>query len=491
MGGIPAADRDLLVLPPSGFLVDVSWPASAPVDPRGLAVRVRPWSGGESLDLGAPVVRRPDGATFAVPDGRALAPGSHTIWASAALPRGGSQSVGLAVAVREPHVPAPLAAGQWIQLDFDVDRDGDSLADFPTDLATFGLAGGRSVSLDMRVEAWVIDEIVARTQAFYDPNPSRLPGGDPLNVTFSADPPLSGPFTRICVAGEAPDDGDALGNVLLDPGNADPGDVACDDALPSGVFPRELTHYQEDPAYQRAFAPLLERPPGADPLDYAVLGGPYDPHSSAQRERLAELQAGVETFAQVVASIAAHEAGHAMGLVPPGAPGRGLYGGEIGVEYTHNLTAGGEVPAESLLMNPGPSFSFETLAGADDRSLPRMRALNFAYLQGRVLLDPTIDGIHPPPIVDAVSPDVISSDEGVMAVLEIAGRGFRSPPGVVLAGTTEVVVSRPAIVEGHGEVPDRIIGSVLAPALLPGRYDVQVRNPDGQTSTGRAMLEVR
>jgi hypothetical protein len=154
----------------------------------------------------------------------------------------------------------PLAGGQWIQLDFDADRDADALADFPVDLASFGLAGGLSAAVDMRVESWVIREIIARAGAFYDENPSDLPGGDLLNIKFSADPRPDGPYTRICVAGATPGEGSIIGNVLLDPGNQDKSDEACDDYLPSGVFPREIEYYQDDPSYQAAFAPMLEPP---------------------------------------------------------------------------------------------------------------------------------------------------------------------------------------------------------------------------------------
>lgn len=512
IGGIPPRDRALLVLPPAGFLVDVRFPPRAETVPDTLSLRLRPWSGAGDRVLDTPLVRRDDGATFRIPETPKLLetpqtpetpetgetprplrlePGSYTIWATVDWADGTTESVSLAVAVREPSRPAPLAGGQWIQLDFEADRDGDAMADLPADLASFGLASGHSPSVDMRIESWVISEIVRRTAAFYDVNPSDLPEGDPLPIVFSADAPDYGPYTRICVAGASPTGGSIIGNVLLDPGNQDRSDEACDDFLPSGVFPRELHYYAGEPSFQAAFGPLLETPAGHHPLDPVVLSPDYDPALPEQRTRRAALARGVETLAQLVASVTAHEAGHAMGLVPPGAPGAGLYGGEQGSNFTHNLTPDGEVPDEKLLMNPGPTLSFDDLAGTGGTPLPRLRALNFAYLQGRLVLDARIDGIHPPPVLDAVSPSQVSTDGGLLVGIEVRGRGLLPDPSLLLRGPTDYWIEPLSTILGLPDAPDRVVGSLLAPTLLPGFYDVELTNRDGQRATLSRALEVR
>ncbi len=491
IGGIPEADRGLLVLPQQGFVVDVRFPRPEDVLPQTLSVSARPWSGGPERVLRSAIAERSDGAALTLPPGHRLATGSHTIWATVERSDGGRESVSLPVAVRQRQQPPPLSGGQWIQLDFEADRDADGIPDFPTDLAVFGLAGGLSPAADIRMEAWVIDQIVKRTGAFYRANPSRLPGGDPLALRFSARPRLDGPYSRICVAGATPGEDPFIGNVLLDPGNRDRADEACDDYLPSGVFPRELTHYADEPGYRAAFGPLLAEPPGSLPLDVTVLGPRYDPNDPEQRARRADLERGVSTFAQVVASVIAHEAGHAMGLVPPGPPGVGLYGGSEGVDFTHNLTADGEAPRELLLMNTGPSFGFDDLAGSGEHGLPRLRALNFAYLQGRVLLDPEIDAIHPPPRVDAVDPNAITTDGALLPIIEIHGADFLPAARVVLRGPSDFPVLHIASLEGQDGAPDTLIGQVLAPTLLTGRYGIEVTNPDGQTAILPAALEVR
>lgn len=489
--GIPPQDRQLLVLPPAGFLVDVRIPSRADTVPDTLAVRLRPWSGSPDRILEPPLVRRDDGATFRVPEEMRLEPGSYTVWATVDWADGATESVSLPVAVREPSRPAPLAGGQWIQLDFEADRDGDALADFPADLASFGLASGRSPSVDMRIESWVIDEILARTAALYTANPSELPGGDPLPIVFSAEAPAYGPYTRICVAGASPGESSIIGNVLLDPGNQERSDEACDDFLPSGVFPRELHVYADDPSFQAVFGPLLETPAGLHRLDAVVLSPAYEPALPEQRQRRDVLARGVETFAQLVASVTAHEVGHAMGLVPPGAPGRGLYGGEQGADFTHNQSAAGTVPDDELLMNPGPSFSFDDLAGTGGARLPRLRALNFAYLQGRLILDPRVDGIHPPPVLEAVTPSRISTDGGLLVGIEVSGRGLLPDPSLLLRGPTDYWIEPLTTVLGLPQAPDRVRGTLLAPTLLRGVYDVELTNRDGQRATLSGALEVR
>ena len=468
--------------------MDVDLPPEAG-PPDTLAVYLSPWAGGEDRPLGSPVARREGGATFRIPEDASLDPGSYTIWATADWSDGAIESVSMAVAVREPSEPAPLEGGQWVQLDFEADRDGDDLPDFPADLMAFGLAGGLSTSVDLRIEAWVIDEITRRTRVHYDVNPSGLPGGDPLPLVFSAQPPSEGPYTRICVAGASPAEEPIIGNVLLDPGNRDRSDEACDDFLPSGVFPRELLYYEDDPAFLAAFGPLLGRPAGADPLDPIVVSEGYDASDPAQAARRQVLERAVAGFSQAVASVVAHEAAHAMGLVPPGSPGEGLYGGEDGSAFTHNLTPLGDVPDENHLMNPGPTFSFDDLAGTDGPLT--LRPLNFAYLHGRVLLDARIDAVRPPPLLAGVTPSRIETGSSLLATLEIEGRGLSTAPTLILRGPTDFLVTHAATITGRDGEPDRVLGNVLAPTLVPGSYDVELTNPDGQRDTLTRALEVR
>jgi hypothetical protein len=495
VNGIPADESAVLVVPPSGFLVDVRFPDPAAVLPDTLSLHGFVWADNEVVRFGSPVHRHARGAVYRVERSDALEPGSLTLGATVELADGSSESAFFSLAVRRPSQPAPLATPQWIQLNVDADRDGDGRRDLPDDLAVFGLASGRASLAERAAEAWVIDEIVSRTQALYDaPDPSGLPDAELLAVTFSETPPEAGPYTEICVAGASPVGAGVtgvIGNVRLDPGNRNPSDVACDDRLPSGVFPREIRDYEDEPEYQAAFGPLVSVPIGRDPQDEVVLGPTYDPRDPAQAARMRTIRRGIETFAQAVASIAAHEAGHAMGLVPRGPPAAGLFGGSQGAEFTHALSPAGVVSDENLLMKPGPSFRFGDLTGQGVAGLPRLRAIEVAYLQGRILLDPRIDGIHRPPTALGVSPRRVDPSGTPLQQIEVIGWDLRETPTLRVRGPVEFRLTQVTLTRGENGAPDQISSWVLAPALLPGVYDVEIENPDGQQSTLAAALQVR
>jgi len=82
----------------------------------------------------------------------------------------------------------------------------------------------------------------------------------------------------------------------------------------------------------------------------------------------------------------AHETGHALGLVAPGKPGAGLFGGDTGEAFAHAVTPDGEPAAGPSLMDPGRSLRFEDLAGAGATGELRFRPIDYAYLRDRLVL---------------------------------------------------------------------------------------------------------
>jgi len=483
LNAIPADENAVLVVPPSGFTVDIRYPDPASVDASTAWLAILPVGRVAAVVLTDAIVRSdPDGTVVVVPPEAGFESGSHTLVATVLNGVGQEKyAATLDFAIREPIIPAPLESHQWIQLDFDADRDGDGLPDFPEDLEAFGLgsAGGPGVSASVR--EWVIEEIVARVQEFYSlENPSQLPGGDAANVSFERDPPASGFFTRICVGGEDPTGGVMMGNIQYDPGNANPGDDACDDILPSGVFPREILFWSRKPAFAAAFDALLAEPVGTHPLDDVVLGTAYDPGDAAQLARFDAIDRGVDAFAQVTATITAHEAAHALGLVAPGPPGGGLFGGSSGVDYTHNVT-----PEESFLMNAGSSFDFATLGGDPALPLPPIRAMNWAYLRGRLLLDAAVDGIYPAPIVYSVEPSTVSLSGPSWIDVTVSGANFQGTPRLRLLGPLAYTLSSPTLVDA-----DQVTGGVITFQVLEGTYDLEFRNGDGQKIVLEAAVTV-
>lgn len=489
VNAVPEAEAELLVLPPSGFTVDITFPDPSAVIPSTLVVVELAWAAPvPQLLTGDIVAWRPDGAVILVPPEHALEPGSHTFIAGAERVIDGEQTVALlSVAVREHVIGAPLQEWQWVQLDPTSDLDGDGEVDLRADLRAFGLASLADPALADLVYWRVVGEIVGRVQQLYHAsNPSGLPGGDPVWVRFSGVPPPSGRYTRICIGGASPGAGGVIGNVRYDPANGDPADVACDLLVPSGVFPRELLRYAWQPAFQTVFDPLLAAPVGTDPLDAQVLGVAYDPSDPVQLARREEIDAGIAAFAQAVATVTAHETGHALGLVPPGTPGGGLYGGTSGPDFTHNVTPYGGVPPETFLMNAGASFAFAELAGLGGVPLPRLRALNHAYLHGRLVLDDAVRGIYGPPKVDSVEPAEISLLGPDIISITVQGTRFIATPTVRLVGP-----NIHAILGEELESPTRVVGLALLPQLAEGVYDLELRNPDGQLAVLPAAVQVR
>jgi len=486
LNAIPEEQNGLVVVPPSGFTVDVGLPEPDAVDPGTRRIELIPFGGGPVVDLTPHlVVDEPDRAVVVVPASAGLEPGSYHVVASAERLGGGGGGAVLAFAVRE-HPPGgpPLREQQWVQLDFDADPDGDGVPDLEGDLAAFGLLGS-APSFGPMMRSWVVAEVLARAEAFYtEPDPSDLPGGDAAEVRFSAGPPDAGPSTRICVGGEDPSGQGVVGNVLFDPGNADLGEVACDAFLPAGVFPRELLGYAGSAAFQDVFGPVLDTPVGEHPLDAVIFGPSFDPKDPAQLARLGEVRRAVEAFSQVVATVTAHEAGHAIGLVPRGTPGGGLFGGASGLLDTHNVTPEGTTPPEPLLMNAGPSFSFATLAG-EGAALPRLRELNFAYLRGRLVLDPRVTGIYPAPVLDYATPSQISLGGPPVLGYTCLGDHFRSPVSIRLVGPL-----------GLGLLSETLVSEQEVAATIPvlqlavGTYALELTNGDGQVVVLDDAVEV-
>jgi hypothetical protein len=123
-------------------------------------------------------------------------------------------------------------------------------------------------------------------------------------------------------------------------------------------------------------------PIGEQPRDLALVSDEI----TAETGRRAQIDRAIAVFGDVLGSIMAHEAGHALGLVAEGRPGVGLFGGSEGDLYAHNLDVFGDPPEDKWLMNPGRSFTFEELAGEGESGPLRFRPLNYAYLRDRVVV---------------------------------------------------------------------------------------------------------
>jgi hypothetical protein len=284
----------------------------------------------------------------------------------------------------------PIGARQIVHFDFSVDRDEDGRPDFESDLERFGLATPDRTALAAEVAQRVAQRALARVLRAYQPTDD--PNGigrdtDPVQVRFVLETKSSPLVTRICVGGINREYPESVGNVRFDHRNKRKGSTECGGPPATGLFPAELSVYQTDPLYHEIFGPFLMtkggQPFGAAPDDATALT-PF-----ASGERAQALERAIETLGDVLGSVMAHESAHALGLVPAGRPGVGLFGGDDGDAYAHNLDVEGKPPETIWLMNPGHGFDFEQLAGTGEAGELRFRPLNHAYLRDRVVV---VDG---------------------------------------------------------------------------------------------------
>jgi hypothetical protein len=209
-----------------------------------------------------------------------------------------------------------------------------------------------------------------------------------------------------------------------------------------------------------------------------VLAPGFDTGSATpeQLARHTQVQAAIAGFADMLGSIVAHETGHALGLVPPGPPGAGLFGGTSGAALNHDVTPAGADPSQNFLMNAGNTFTFARLAGLNGNPLPFFRPLDYAYLRDRVMVDAAVTLLAMPPVLSSLTPSTLSAP----GYTQITFNGARFLPTPVIRflspsftynapGEALVSSSQATAWVNHGQIP-------------AGIYDVELNNPDGQIS---------
>jgi hypothetical protein len=493
LDGVPADMNGLLVVPPSGFVVNVSLtPGTLALDPSYFLVFVDRWGGEFNAPI-AGIALAPDGRSAAgVASLEEFGPGTYTIHAAIADVGGNWGQATLAFAARPFRSAPPIGSGQKFWLDFASDRDAVPGPDFAADLEHFGLTTAANPSVAATAEARVIEAVLDRlAEIYHEADGNGLGAPDPVEVDFFAYDPGAGDVTRVCVGGEDPSGGWVIGNIQLDAGNARRGGAECATLPPTGIFPRELLWFTGQAAFQQAFDALRPEtggtPIGAHPLDRILLDPSFDP-ANAGPEPAARWQAihgAIGSFAAALGTIVGHEIGHALGLVPAGPPGGGLFGGTSGALVTHDATPAGTSPPESFVMCAGNSYSFAKLAGLEGHPRPLMRALDYAYLRDRVVVDAKVTGLFMPPRVDSVSPASVAA--GSVTQISVTGFELRATPWMRLENGALV-----AHLQGESFVSStEVRGWVLASQAVPGTYDLVVENPDGQIARLPGAITIR
>jgi hypothetical protein len=308
-------------------------------------------------------------------------------------------------------------------------------------------------------------------------------------VTFTDVDPGAGDVTRICVGGEDPSGGTTIGSIFIDPSNSNRSSVECGTIPPTGVFPRELLVWQNASSFKAVFDPLRPTtggtPFGTNEWDVWIFHPDFDLATAPPEAvaRHAVVSQAIEVFGNALGSVVAHETGHALGLVPPGNPGVGLFGGADGAAYSHALNPDGSTPSDNLLMKAGNTFSFPKLAGLGSYSRPVFRPIELAYLRDRVVTAPQVTQLLPPPTLLGVTPWQVTGSSQLVTLL---GAGFAPIPAVRLIGPSYTY-------NALGEAWQSATQSTcwIVPGQVPkGLYDLEVTNPDGQKALLPASVEI-
>jgi hypothetical protein len=403
INGIPEARRSGLVLPPSGWTVDVAY--SDPLDQWVAAGELEvELTGGdgpsaqallEVADLGASAAR------VRIPDAAPLSAGAWTLTVRATDLSGNvGESTVIQFEVDDRSSGAmPFERTQVVWVRTDLDRDNNGVSDFAEDMLRLGLATvGDPSGSNAWLEQLTLQGVLAKASKLFE----RGPYGEPLDegsvqLRFTRFQPIAVQHTQIALGGLDPE-GDrtrtygaestgVLGRAFYDYRNSNISERNTTSTPGTGVFPAEMFLYQAQihlqvyPSHLTTFASRFQplcpdmggTPAGSHPLDAAVLTPSFDYENatSAQRARWNTVMAAVDDWATVIGVILAHEVGHSVGLVAPGAMPTGLFGDSS----LHDTFAGA---AEVM----APSVGYEAMTTLNYR----FRDIDLAYLRQRVLL---------------------------------------------------------------------------------------------------------
>ena len=259
---------------------------------------------------------------------------------------------------------------------------------------------------------WIQDEIVKEVYRHYGIRPDGTPaGGIPFSILVAGrsgapDPKDfadDGAFSIMRFGGVM----DGLGRSRFGPYNEPRVD---DSSVHLGVATTKLLQFVVGvPGLDEQIAPLLPHkgtPVGQHAADATVLADAFDRHAPindpAHDARFDQLANVAHLIGLMVASVTAHEMGHAMGLVPNGPPPAGFFGNRADVEFigaSHTDSHHADYPGLNLMQAGGDflgvigeavssvelpaDYSFVELFEMmmhENRLSPYMRA----YLQGQL-----------------------------------------------------------------------------------------------------------
>ena len=403
VNGIPSDRRDGLVLPPCGFTIDVTTSDSFSqwVDMGSIDIELTGGSGPTSESLLATAIIGYNTVQIQVPEDTPLSTGmwTMTVWATDLSGNRGQSSV-IPFEVDSPSTGSmPFERTQLVWVRTDLDRDDNGTDDFTDDMVRLGFnTAGDPSGTNAYMQKLLLDGILAKANHIYH----RGSRGEPLSsgtvqLRFLTREPTLLPHMQIGLGGLDPE-GDrtrvygsestgVLGRAYYDYRNSNPTERNTATSPGLGVFPAEMwlyqtyIHKQAYPSFQTQFASRFlaicpdmgGSPAGTNPYDPAVLTASfdYDSATSAQRARWNAIMSAADDWTAVIGVILAHEVGHSVGLVAPGAMPNGLFG-DSSLHDTYASAA--EVMAASVSYNAMTSLDYQ------------FRDIDLAYLRMRILL---------------------------------------------------------------------------------------------------------
>lgn len=282
--------------------------------------------------------------------------------------------------------------GVWVE----AEEAGNGIPDYEEDLAILGLArpdaapGTQEADLGHLVVEWTKEAIRAHVLRLYGRDPEGRSAEEAPNLAVYLEKP-GVPCSRMAIGGDDPVPGFTLGRAAYDHRNSRQDDNT---GRSLGIFTTNLIEFHVNAVndFRQRFDALIPgrgAPVGDLPEDRVALAADLDPSlpgvDPAVIRRRNSIVRAVDGWARMVALITAHEMGHSLGLVANGPPPRGLFGGELGAEFSGPLTSPYHLDTyDNDIMAASLSFGEALLEG---EAGPRFTALEWAYLLGKVVLE--------------------------------------------------------------------------------------------------------
>ena len=426
-----------LLVPTHGFTIDVMVTDTIVRDSLRLTLNVASGSQPADSDLSGDLVFEQGEtlevmrARWLVPEGRALPVATATVTLSARTIDGTAYERKLAFETIELTAETdPFDRPMTWLFRFDMDlftvtprddggrlvldvADGaNGMPDFDEELAAIG-ARGPDEALNALYRRWFVRGIIERTQRYFGIEADGT-ATDGIAFTIVADDEPGAPdpstfdrtgaFSMMRFGGQLID---VFGRSRFGPYN----ELRVDDTTADlGVGTIRLTQLIVGaPGLREEIMPLwpnVGQPVGTHSADATVLAPSFDRYEPSNPDevnaRHDRLRTVVDLVSLAVASVTAHEMGHAMGLVPNGPPPMGFFGGRgdvsfIGAENTDSHHA--DYPRLNL-MQAGGQFANVVTTALSELEVPpdatlvdlfrifllenRLSAYSRGYLQGRL-----------------------------------------------------------------------------------------------------------